>query len=246
MLPPPLTRNFVAAGDGWCAVDITLLACLQIANSVMMRHFCELDAASRVKPRPSAAITAPGSTERSGSTSRVALSPASSLGTAAAAAAAAAGGFPGPSSSTHSYAPSWSGSEASDLLFGGESSSSSLVAAEGVRGGAAPAGGSPARSHSQHYHQTPPRQQAAAGLPPAGGSDSQLDRSGRQESLLPATSGALAGAPVGSGHGSGQLRLALPVQQRGAAKAAVRLLREQLAATHTDLQGEALQAGTHT
>ena len=181
-------------------------ACLQIANSVMMRHFCELDAASRVKPRPSAAVAAPalGSAERSGSTLRVALSPASSLGATAAAATAAAGGFPGPSSSTHSYAPSWSGSEASDLLFGGDSSSSSQVAAEGGRGGAAPAG------------------------------------SGRQESLLPATSGPVAGAAVGSG----QLRLALPVQQRGAAKAAVRLLREQLGATLTDLHGEAWWAPT--
>jgi hypothetical protein len=217
-------------------------ACLQIANSVMMRHFCELDAASRVKPRPSAAVAAPalGSAERSGSTLRVALSPASSLGATAAAATAAAGGFPGPSSSTHSYAPSWSGSEASDLLFGGDSSSSSQVAAEGGRGGAAPAGGSPARSHSQHHHQTPPRQHSAAGLPPAGSSDSQLDRSGRQESLLPATSGPVAGAAVGSG----QLRLALPVQQRGAAKAAVRLLREQLGATLTDLHGEAWWAPT--
>ena len=60
--------------------------------------------------------------------------------------------------------------------------------------------------------------------------------------IAAATSGPVAGAAVGSG----QLRLALPVQQRGAAKVAVRLLREQLAATHTDLQGEALQAGTHT
>lgn len=202
----------------------------QIANSVMMFHFCELDAAARVRPRASSQHPAPrtaASLDRGGSTG---MSPAGSL-----AASAGAGALPGPDSSPlHSYAPSWSGSEASELYA--DSSSSSLAAVAAAAGVGVALGDSPAHPPShlhQHTHQprlTPPRVQAA-GLHAT--SDTQSDGgSGQAQAMLP-VGASLSG--IGSG---GHLRLALPVQQRGATKAAARLLREQLAVAQADLQGE--------
>lgn len=74
----------------------------------MMFHFCELDAAARMRPRPApAAPTA----QRSGAASPLS-SPSGSMQGAGAAAAAAfhmAGGSSHQLSPVHSYAPSWSG-----------------------------------------------------------------------------------------------------------------------------------------
>lgn len=103
-----------------------------------MFHFCELDAAARMRPRAAAAPRAsPGSAAGgAGASGGASLlgSPAGSLGTAAAAAAPAAG-FLGPGSSTqlspmHSYAPSWSGA-----WYAGCAGAVSLVAVSCVVGG---------------------------------------------------------------------------------------------------------------
>lgn len=276
----------------------------QIANSIMMFHFCELDAAARMRPRP--APPAPAAQRSSGPSPL--SSPSGSLQGAGAAAAAAAFQGAGASSQqlspVHSYAPSWSGeaalpgchgwmgaglqmstrpsadqlawvraeaplhtgllhghaalnlgctspaagSEASDLLFG-EASAGGSQAATGL-------GDSPSRPAQraappqQQGQATPPRQQSAG--PPssvrAGSSDSLSDSSSRQQSLLPSASllpaGSIPAPPPSLAIGSSrraaepQLRLALPVHTRGAAKAAVRLLRGQLDAAQTDLAGE--------
>ena len=213
---------------------------LQVANSVMMLHFCELDAAARVRPRAAAPPRAlPGGTTPLDGCSLLG-SPHGSLESSAAAAAAA--GFRGPSSSAqhspvHSYAPSWSGSEASDLC---PDSSSSSLAAAAVAGVLA---NSPARhSHPARHSSTPPRQQQQQRQRQPSlhaHSDTQSEGSGRQQGQLAAAASlpmGVQGAAAAAG-GPGQLRLALPVQQRGTVKAAVRLLRDQLATAQADLQG---------
>ena len=197
----------------------------------MMFHFCELDAAARMRPRAAAAAPppprAPGSADGA-----AAQLPAGQQGSP--------GSAPGRSSSAqlspqHSYAPSWSGSEASELLFGADSASVSSSLAAG--GSSAALGDSPARpaphrhSLGHHQHATPPRP------PPPPRSDSLSDGSGRQASMLPAAS-----LPPPSGTAAGllggaQLRMALPVNQRGATKAALRQLHDQLATAQADLAG---------
>lgn len=187
-----------------------------VANSIMIYHFLELDSAARVRPRSSAALTPP---DHSGA-------PFLDL-------AGAAGSSAQLSSPRHSYAPSWSGSEVSELYP--DSSSSSLAAAAAA---AATLGDSPARPPHHHHsssqghppRHTPPRAHAS-GLHAI--SDSHSEGSGMQLPMHAATQAAAAAGLAGSG----QLRLALPVQQRGAAKAAVRQLREQLVTAHADLQG---------
>lgn len=219
----------------------------------MMFHFCELDAAARMRPRAASvgppAASPGGQMDGSASIPSQLGSPRGSLG----AQAPAGAGSSTQLSPMHSYAPSWSGSEASDLFPG---SSSSSLAASAAAAAAALGGGSLADSPAQHLHQshhhdrTPLRPQQAQHAQqvhgsahsgsPAHGSRQQLVAPG---ALLPggAAMGAAglpspgAGASLGVG---GQLRLALPVQQRGAAKAAARLLREQLATAQADLQGE--------
>lgn len=214
----------------------------QIANSLMMFHFCELDAAARMRPRAASAGPpgAGGSALDGGASERASQlgSPLGSLG------AAAAGGST-QLSPMHSYAPSWSGSEASDLFPGSSTSSlAAAAAAAAVAGSASTLSDSPARqpSQQQHHHQhTPPRPQHAQQLHASAHSDSHSD-GGRHQPL--AAAGMLpASAGLGALGGGGQLRLALPVQHRGAAKAAARLLREQLATAQADLQGEPAAAG---
>ncbi|KAL4433954.1 hypothetical protein ABPG75_000395 [Micractinium tetrahymenae] len=222
-----------------------------IANSIMMFHFCELDAAARMRPRPApAAPPAP----RTGAASPLS-SPSGSVHSAAAAAAAAAAGFHGLGGSSqqlspvHSHAPSWSGSEASELLFG-EGSISSSQAGAGLGDTPARPAQRPQQQQQQQQQQgqaTPPRQQSSArpSSVRAGSSDSLSDSSSRQQSLLPSASllpaGSVPAPPASLGTGSSrkaaeqQLRLALPVHNRGAAKAAVRLLKEQLDTAQADL-----------
>lgn len=228
-----------------------------------MFHFCELDAAARMRPRaasvgPPAAFPS-GQLDGSNSASQLG-SPRGSLG-APVAGAAAGGGSSTQLSPMHSYAPSWSGSEASDLFPG---SSTSSLAASAAAAAAAPGGGSsPADSPAQHpqqphhhHERTPPRtrpQHAQHAQQPHGSARSSSPAHSSRQQLVapggllpgsaalatPALASPGAGAALG---GSGQLRLALPVQQRGAAKAAARLLREQLATAQADLQGEQLVA----
>lgn len=147
------------------------------------------------------------------------------------------------------------GSEASDLF--GDGSASGSQAAAGL-------GDSPSRPaqrpvpQQQQGRASPPRRQST-GQPSsarAGSSDSLSDSSSRQQSLLPSASLLPANlqtrlpAPppslvVGSSRRASdqQLRLALPVHNRGAAKAAVRLLRGQLDTAQADLAGERRSLG---
>lgn len=228
-----------------------------------MFHFCELDAAARMRPRAASvgpATASPGG-QLDGSTSASQLgSPRGSLG---AQMPGAAGGSSTQLSPMHSYAPSWSGSEASDLFPGSSTSSLATSAAAATAAAALGGGGaladSPAQQQRQHHHEgTPPRlQQAQRGqhgsarsTSPVHGSRQQLVAPG---GLLPgsaslgapglASPGGVGGMGSTLSAGSGQLRLALPVQQRGAAKAAARLLREQLATAQADLQGEEVGHG---
>jgi hypothetical protein len=68
-----------------------------------------------------------------------------------------------------------------------------------------------------------------------GYSDSRSDTSSSRQQLA----GQLPASRASGGLAAGQLRLALPVQQRGASKAAVRQLRQQLATAEADLRGVA-------